>query len=404
MKQLIKRLLREAVGVPSNIEKAAENLYNDLIDKLKSYGEVQVDDNGTDIPFRFKNKDGRYSFSDFNPKSITIDLNVRFYESSEHTEPIIFGMGHLSKSEYSNKLNIVSIPTKDIDLQVSYGQPTSDDEVTTEKIINTLEKNKKETISSLAHELKHAYDTKKKPESGLGQRMKYQTYSNLRGQIIPMNKFFYQMYFIHNIENLVRPVEVYSEMIQSGVKTKEEFLNFFTNQKVLSTLREIANSNLDTLINELSQNEPQLDKFLTHFDKEPENLDLEQKVIETLVIYYQVIKENLIDSYKDAAMRASRDKIDPVRFFFDMMMGQVSISDEHVKTIKKLSKEIEKFDNNPLDFYDYEMNKAQNVAKTMIKKLSKLFSLLQPEKSVKTEIFDPMNFEMDQLRQKIKKK
>jgi hypothetical protein len=404
MKQLIKRLLREAVGVPSNIEKAAENLYNDLIDKLKSYGEVQVGDDGTDIPFRFKNKDGRYSFSDFNPNSITIDLNVRFYESDTHTGPIIFGMGHLSKSEYSNKLKIVSIPTKDIDLQVSYGQPTSDDEVTTEKIIRTLEKDKKETISSLAHELKHAYDTEKKPEMGIGPRMKYQAYSNLRGQIIPMNKFFYQMYFIHNIENLVRPVEVYSEMIQSGVKTKEEFLNFFSNQKVLSTLREIANSNLDTLINELSQNEQQLDRFLTHFNKNPENLDLEQKVIETLVIYYQVIKENLIDSYKDAAMRAGRDKIDPVRFFFDMMMGQVSISDEHVKTIKKLSKEIEKFDNNPLDFYDYEMNKAQTVAKTMIKKLSKLFSLIEPEKSVKTEIFDPMNFEMDQLRQKIKRK
>jgi hypothetical protein len=48
------------------------------------------------------------------------------------------------------------------------------------------------------------------------------------------------------------------------------------------------------------------------------------------------------------------------------------------------------------------MKKSKMVADKMIKKLSKLFSLLNNTKTIKNEIFDPKNFEMDQLLQKIK--
>lgn len=404
MKQLIKKLLREAVGVPVDIEKAAENLYNDFIKKVKSHKNFEVDDDGDDFVFSFKNINGKYSFSDFNPKKINIELNVRFYTSDEHKGPLIYGMGHVGKSKYTNQLQILSIPTDEIDLQVSYAQPSDDEEITGDKIVSTLENERKSSISSLAHELKHAYDSKKKPQETLKQRVKYSTYSQIRGSVVPLNKFLYNMYFIHNIENLVRPVEVYSDMVQSGVKTNKEFLDFFTNQKVLVTLRDISNYSIDTLIDELSKNEPQLDKFLSSLDYDIENLDLEQKVLLTLTSFYQILKQNLVSQYSDAAVRVMREKIDPMQFLFSMFTGENPISDEHVKIIQKLTKEIEKFDNNPLDFYDYEMNKSQNIAKTMIKKLSKLFSLIKTEKTVKTEIFDPMNFEMDQLRQKIKKK
>lgn len=404
MKQLIKRLLREAVGVPVDIEKAAENLYNDFIEKIKSHKNFEVDDNGDDFKFSFKNTNGRYSFSDFNPKKINIVLNVRFYTSDEHKDPLIYGMGHIGTSKYNNQLQIISLPTNEVNLEISYAQPSDDVDVTNDKIVSTLEKSKKEHVSSLAHELKHAYDTKKKPKEKLQQRAKYNILSQTRGNVVALNKFLYNMYFIHNIENLVRPVEVYSDMVQSGVGTKEKFLEFFKNQKVLVTLRDISNYSIDNLIDELSQNESQLDQFLEGHDYDVDRLDLEEKVSLTLTVFYHILKQNLISQYQDAAVRVMRDNIDPLQFVFRMMVGDISISDEHKKIIEKLIKEIEKFDNNPLDFYDYEMNKGQNIAKTMIKKLSKLFSLVKTEKTVKTEIFDPMNFEMDQLRQKINKK
>lgn len=404
MKTLIRKILKEAVGVPADIEKSAKNLYNDLIDKIKSLGNIELEDeDGGDIEFKFDNKDGRYSFSDFNPKRIFIELSIRFYNSTEHTEPMIYGMGHIGRASLSDKLQYVNEPTKNVNLQISYAQPEDDTEVTTDKIINTLEKNKKESVSSLAHELKHAYDTNKKPIDTLKSRTQYSVFSNVRLNMPPLNEFIYNLYFIHNIENLVRPVEVYTDMVQSGVKTKQEFLDFFKNQKVLKTLKRVLTYTFDELIDDLSKHESEIDDFLGNkLDLEIDNLSLEQKVFMTLEYFYRMIQGSVKSGYDVAVAKSMAQNLSGIDRIMAMIFGNVSIPEKNRKLMSKLENEVTKFDNNPLDFYDYEMKKSKMVAEKMIKKLSKLFSLVEEPKTVKTEIFDPMNFEMDQLRQKIK--
>jgi hypothetical protein len=404
MKTLIRKILREAVGVPADIEKSAENLYNDLIDKIKSLGSVDLEDtDGTDIEFKFDNRDKKYSFADFNPKRIFIELNIRFYNSTEHTEPMIYGMGHIGRASLSDKLTFVSEPTNNINLQISYAQPEDDTEVTTDKIINTLEKNKKESVSSLSHELKHAYDSSKNPIDTLKSRTQYSVFSNVRLNIPPLNEFIFNLYFIHNIENLVRPVEVYTDMVQSGVKTKQEFLDFFKNQKVLKTLKRISTYTFDELIDDISKYETEIDDFLNNkLNLSIDNLDLEQKVFMTLEYFYKIIQNNIKSRYDMAVVKSMAQNMNGMDRFMAMIFGNVSISEKNRKLMTKLKNEVTKFDNNPLDFYDYEMKKSKMIAEKMIKKLSKLFSLVEEPKTIKTEIFDPMNFEMDQLRQRIK--
>ena len=58
---MMRQRIKEAVGVPANIEIAAQNLYNDIIKKLKNK-EIGPEDV---VKFKFTNKDGRYSFGDF---------------------------------------------------------------------------------------------------------------------------------------------------------------------------------------------------------------------------------------------------------------------------------------------------------------------------------------------------
>jgi hypothetical protein len=406
MKTLIRKILKESVGVPTGIEKSAENLYNDLIDKIKSLGNVELEDeNGTDIEFKFDNGDKKYSFADFNPKKIFIELNIRFYNSKEHTEPIIYAMGHIGRANIGDKLSYVSEPTNNVNLQVSYAQPEDDTEVTTDKIINTLEKDKKESISSLAHELKHAYDTTKNPIETLKSRTQYNVFSNVRLNIKPLNEFMFNLYFIHNIENLVRPVEVYTDMVQSGIKTKQEFLDFFKNQRVLKTLKRVSTYTFDELIDDLSKHESEINDFLSNkLNLEVDNLDLEQKVFMTLEYFYKIIQGNVKSGYDMAIAKSMAKSMGGMDRIMAMIFGNVSIPEKNKKLMSKLENEITKFDNNPLDFYDYEMKKSKMIAEKMIKKLSKLFSLVEEPKTIKTEIFDPMNFEMDQLRQKIKSK
>jgi hypothetical protein len=401
MRDLIKKILKEAVGVPSDIEKASENLYNDLINEIRALDNSELEDIDLDnIKFMFINRDGRYSFSDFKPKQIFIKINIGFYDSTEYTDPMIIGMAHSNQAKIDDDLRIVSKLTDNVDLEISYVQPKTDNDVTTDKIINTLNNDKSEHISSLSHELKHAYDTIKKPEQTLKSRIKYGAYSGIRTNIRPLDEFMYNLYFIHDIENLVRPVEVYTDMIQNGVKTKQEFLDFFKNQKVLKTLKRISTYTFDELIDDLSKHESHIDDFLgVKLKLDIDGLDLEQKVLLTLEYFHKIIRNYLLSNYDNALIEkmSGMDRILSLVFG-----GGMALSERNKKLMSKLNNDASKFDNNPLDFYDYEMKKSKMVADKMIKKLSKLFSLLNNTKTIKNEIFDPKNFEMDQLLQKIK--
>ena len=72
-----------------------------------------------------------------------------------------------------------------------------------------MEKNKAGSVSSLAHELKHAYDNFKKPTEKVVDRSNYSGFQRSRSGVRPMDQFMFKLYFINQIENLVRPTESY---------------------------------------------------------------------------------------------------------------------------------------------------------------------------------------------------
>ena len=152
MKNIVKKHIKEAVGVPANIEVAAQNLYNDIAKKLKNKKIAPEDV----LKFKFLNKDGKYSFADFNPKFITVEFSLGNYtgdaidniSGDKITGGLVHSMGFSRASKLNDVFDLVSVDTDGgIELNIDYAQPDDDDEWSGDKILNTMEKNKAGSIS-----------------------------------------------------------------------------------------------------------------------------------------------------------------------------------------------------------------------------------------------------------------
>jgi hypothetical protein len=399
MKSIIKKVIKEAVGVPSNIEVASQNLYNDIAKKLKG---KTIESNDV-LKFKFQNKNDRYSFADFKPNFITVEFGLGTYSGdaidnitgNKITGGLVHSMGFSKASKLNDVFDLVSVDTDGgIELNIDYAQPENDDEWSGDKILNTMKNNADNTVSSLAHELKHAYDNYKKPVEKLVDRSNYAGFQRARSGVRPMDQFMFNMYFINQIENLVRPTESYVEMVSNGVVTKEQFLKFLLNSKTYKTLVKMRDYSFDDLKNELKEYEPQIDDYLdnTVNNYDSSSMDIDEKVNYFLKIFAIKISQKVHEVRKNM--------LTPNIFQMLFGGGNPDANNFLESTLGDLTKMME----NPNKFYYTSIENMKKIAIKMMKKLSKLYSLIVKDKTVTVETRDPMSFEMDQLYRKITKK
>jgi hypothetical protein len=395
----MRQRIKEAVGVPANIEIVAQNLYNDIAKKLKNK-EIGPEDV---VKFKFINKDGRYSFADFKPNFITVEFGLGTYSGdaidnitgNKITGGLVHSMGFSKASKLNDVFDLVSVDTDGgIELNIDYAQPENDDEWSGDKILNTMKNNADNTVSSLAHELKHAYDNYKKPVEKLVDRSNYAGFQRARSGVRPMDQFMFNMYFINQIENLVRPTESYVEMVSNGVVTKEQFLKFLLNSKTYKTLVKMRDYSFDDLKNELKEYEPQIDEYLdnTVNNYDSSSMDIDEKVNYFLKIFAIKISQKVHEVRKNM--------LTPNIFQMLFGGGNPDANNFLESTLGDLTKMME----NPNKFYYTSIENMKKIAIKMMKKLSKLYSLIVKDKTVTVETRDPMSFEMDQLYRKITKK
>ena len=396
----MRQRIKEAVGVPANIEVAAQNLYDDIATKLKDkkIGPEDV------VKFKFINKDGRYSFADFNPKFITVDFGLGTYSGvavdnatgKKIEGGLIHGMGFSRNSKLNDVFDLVSVDSDGIELSIDYAQPEEDEEWSGNKILDTMEKNKDNSVSSLAHELKHAYDNFKKPVEKVVNRSNYAGFQRSRSGVRPMDQFMFNMYFINQIENLVRPTETYTEMVSNGVVTKEQFLKFLLNSKTYKTLVNMRDYSFDKLVEDLKGYETEIDDYLNNTvnNYDSSSLNIDEKVEYFLNIFAHVTAKKVHDVRKSM--------LSPVTNLFQLLFGG-SDNPEADKFLDSTLSDLTKMMDNPNKFYYTSIENMKKIAIKMMKKLSKLYSLLNKEKTITIETYDPASFEMDQLMRKMRK-
>ena len=392
--------IKEAVGVPANIEIAAQNLYNDIAKKLKNK-EIGPEDV---VKFKFINKNGRYSFADYNPKFITVEFGLGSYSGDAIDNAtgkkieggLIHGMGFSRSSKLNDVFDLVSVDSDGIELSIDYAQPEEEDEWSGNKILDTMKKNDDNSISSLAHELKHAYDNFKKPIEKVVNRSNYAGFQRSRSGVRPMDQFMFNMYFINQIENLVRPTETYTEMVSNGVVTKEQFLKFLLNSKTYKTLVNMRDYSFEKLVEDLKGYETEIDNYLNNTvdDYDSSSLNIDDKVQYFLKVFAHVTAQKVHDVRKSM--------LSPVTNLFQLLFGG-SDNPEADKFLDSTLSDLTKMMNNPNKFYYTSIENMKKIAIKMMKKLSKLYSLLNKDKTITIETYDPISFEMDQLMRKTRK-
>ena len=383
MRDLIKKILKEEVGVPRGIAYSAQKLYNDIITRLKR----KTVTGNSNFSLAFKNTNKKYSFSDYQDfENIIVEFEFDGYDESEtHKGILVLGLGHNGQSELDNGFKLNTVDTDEIKLSINLAIPISISEIDNKIIIQTLQDNKSLIISSLTHELKHAYDSYKKPSETVKRRSLYGAYSGTRFGIEELNKFVYYLYFITAIENLVRPSEIYS-LMQQGEISQKDFLNFISSNRTYSTLKDINEFSLNKMIESLKQKPEEVDNFLSNVEDYEMPNSIDEKINDLLkVIYFELQKRTLQRAH---SMLTNN--------FFEAMFG---LSDEKMKFLNSFESEILKFKKNPLKYFEFQEKKFKFVSEKMMKRLSKLYSLAKPN-PIKLVHKDPVTYEMKMLESK----
>jgi len=375
------KLITEALGVPENILDAADMLY-DIVEKdIKSIDSVEDE-------YEF---DGDIEFELGDKKKVKIDsyelkVNIEEIEDQEGVLDIIsMGMGGsfgFNRDVYMKETE----PSTTLELSITFAVGEN---WRPEQLIQKMEEERDEHVSSLAHEIKHKYDKQSKQFGLMGPDADYQA-TQRRGNLgIPViDRVFYRyMYYIHAIENLVRPTEVAYSMKRKNI-TKSQFKEFLENNRVYTELLEIKNFSFDDFITQLKEQEERLDKLIEHVNEDPSNMTIDEKINRVLEITYIDLVNNRMELFTIMTEHAMDDFLR-----FGSQLGLLpSDAEEKVKQLEKTDKirnkflsQTIKYQKNPTKFFENEFERFQYVANKMLKKISKLYAMAKDDEQPVSE-------------------
>jgi hypothetical protein len=218
----MKKILNERLGVPDGLYQASVKVYEGFIRHL----EDELNESQTDYTLNFK-LNPPAQIGDMNLDNI--NFNVKLFVTDKVDSPKFLEWsqkGKIRTKIEDKKLKInYKLEVGSVNLGVEMAVPENWD-VTDLKIF--LSENYKSSISSIAHELKHTYDFLKKDTTRMTSLAKYQAPTSMRFRIKTIDNFFFNLYFLHDIESLVRNTEIATYMDLEGVD-KENFESFLKN-------------------------------------------------------------------------------------------------------------------------------------------------------------------------------
>lgn len=384
------KLLKEALGVPESILDAADMLYDVVEQNIKSIDTIEDE-------YKF---DGDIEFELGDKKKVKIDsyeltVNIETIEDHQGVLDIIsMGMGG-SFGFNRDKFMKENQPSTTLELHITFAVG---DDWKPEEMIQKMEEERDEHVSSLAHEIKHKYDKQAKQFGLIGPDAEYQA-TQRRGNFgIPVldRVFFRYMYYISAIENLVRPTEVAYSMRRKNI-TKSKFLDFLRNNRVFKELIEIKNFTYNDFITQLKENENRLDALLNHVNEDPENMTINEKIDRVLEIAYIDLVNNKMEIFFQMTEHAKDDILKfgaQLGFLPPNMKNELKALEKTNEVRQKFLNYTMKYEKNPKKFFEDEIEKFNYVANKMLKKISKLYAMAKDDEQPVSESI--INWELHQ--------
>jgi hypothetical protein len=376
MDLLTKKLLSEAVGVPENILDKGRELYEIVKNELKNLtsieGEYEIEDIEIDM-----------TISDVNFTNLNIFVKVDEIEEYDGKEALIASMGVGNEFNFEEGIMMqVNVESSSIDLMIQFIVSENWDE---SDLYDAFVKDKTHSISVMSHELMHRFRRSKKQKGLAGDTADYQAYSSsgLNFGIPVLSEFMRFSYFIQNEENVVRPTEVASRMIEMGI-TREQFYNFITEDQVFKELKQIQNFSFEYLINSLKGQMDRVEGLLEHIGEETEGKSEDEKIRMVLELVYINLSNAKMENFEKYVL--TRQEMMFSKFgSFAQMMGGIQPSENKTKLLKKYQNHVTKYANKEIDFFKDECERFNYVSTKLMKRISKIYSLLPDEKEQTNE-------------------
>ena len=345
----IKQVLSEALGVPENIVELSSALYDVLLDSIPDTGTF---DNLQNEVFEFE---GKFNVANYKFKGVKF-----IFELTENPDIDLYGMSTRNLSKVTKKFKIkTKVNHKVLDIMIMIAVPN---DVTGKDIKKYLSDNKVEVVGSISHELKHYYDSFVKPKSSLVRRSKYISLTgNKFSNIHPLNEFMHYMYFIHNIENLVRPSE-FAAALHAGEVTKKGFLEFLQNHLVYKKLKDIQNFTYEGLRQSLDEYLPRIKSLFDKNGIDYDGLTDDEILDRTLELFVNNLQVWEAESVEDKLMTHPLQKL-------------IGLPKKRQKFFEKYLNSVKDYDGDFQRFFKDEEKKLHYVSTDMIKKIAKLYAM-----------------------------
>ena len=383
------KFINEALGVPDSILTAAEEMFDIVVNDVKSIDE----------------KKDTYAFSgdlDFelgDKKKIVIDgyeLTVNVEELDGYDgNVLIMSMGMGQSFNFDREVMMKRIePSTTAEIEITFGVSENWEP---HELYDTIMKERVKHLSAIAHELKHKYDKQAKELDLVGRDAEYTATQRMSTFGIPVidHKFFRYMYYVSIAENLVRTTEVASELKSKNI-TKSQFKEFLENNNVYKEFIEIKNFTFNSLIEGMKEQMNRVDALLEHIGTDPENMSENEKIDEVLNLVYV----NLVNLRMGIFNDMISDKADKIRNFLKLMSKNVPsfMEDDDKEKMDNLRSKflnyLIKFQNDPTGFFEAECEKFNYISTKMLKKISKLYAMAKDDEQPVSESI--INWELHQ--------
>lgn len=368
-KKGITKLLREALGVPSNITNLARQVFDGFLNNLrKELPTGRYDFDGYSDVFTM---DGDFNISDYSFNKITI--KYEFFGSSRVNKTSLASMSFAQQKRFSRADIKVHNQGDFNEVRLTVEMGINIDLFDGNDIINDILADKTEYTSSFAHELKHAYDGYKKTTGSVISSTEYVVFTNTRYRVPTLDKFLHNAYFIHSVENLVRPTEIASE-IESGNITKKDFIGFLAansiyiklkeiNQMTLAGLRDGLENDLNDIIRLFNASNSEIPK------DENGHIDVQSLINKTLSLFFLNLRDKKITRLTE---RLYPEEF--LRLFDSSDSKQNKFLDKYENSLRRFSGYEE--------YYNHELGVFKDVSGKMIKKISKLYAMAKDDENV----------------------
>jgi Fe-Mn family superoxide dismutase len=375
LKQIVRTKLLEAVGVPSGINITAEKIFNDIVDILEEISDQlnDLDDlNGTTLKLK-----GPYTFSDHTIENIRVPIEI---EEDDNLE--IMGMYIRPKTEIMPP-KIKSTRDDTLTLGLRFQGPY---DMELSGLIEFMKSKKPQMVGSIAHEIMHDYDYSKTPVKDLGDQVGYIASQEGVSNIFELNLVIVGGYYLHQIENMVRPSEVYTELMQLGV-TKKQFLNRLNEASYMKYLNLMRKLSYEKLISELENNYDKVVEILRD-NNLPVYVGDKDRTIQFFLYSIRIFLINKHIKIANSAVSNSLTQTLQLLFniedealkFFREYVSKVSKNGEYLET----NFDYEKSSKNNQEYFTDRINKIANTGEKIYRKIAKIYSILPDDDNTQT--------------------